>query len=752
MGCSSSVSTKARVHNSNSLHNTQTISNNQQRNQGQNKELSIKDHFYQIVNGVRSVATPNKMMTIVCFNSRNSFPIVASYIHLDDSTPTDIQLPIIAGAVYNNSRIVCFSQVQYLFSKNLRLADTTKVVTNCIEWAGGGKNTMMPILILGFGKQTHQIIQKNLQDLGFFVESGNFTTDFRNYKVIVIPTNIRLDDSRIAKFSDYIENCGGGLIVMYQHDDSTYLKTAYNNPINKILIKYGLAYSYCLLNEYDDSETADNIQVNSSYLYNTDMNFISVIYRLKATLKQTNLEMSFLDDLVATLKYYVAACDEVIHENELNDIFNSIWEFLERTNYNSQDGICENIIQKIVVVLLLEIYGKMLPKNIKPIPYADFFPGKTGKVKMLKKQELTFQMHDDEWIRTGLWLPAGIVGTIECNSEKCRNIQIQVGSHHESLVIQNDQWKRWPSIVTIKQVQENTTEFATPFGGILYLTYNIDHILESMSEDYCENNFTFDMTFSNFCKYPIYDFDNEDIWKETKNLDIPMSEIYMKNIIFTLPTEYIMKISNFDIIRDTFQLIICEIEKFHHYKVNHPFRIVFDIDLPENEPVCGYPMIFNITDINSILFDIEKPSKKLFQLVTFMSILYIKENCLDDTTESALSTVSASIVFQHLYEKFDPYRLMNGKVPLLFEEFWQIHTRLDQKLIPETLRIYQENEENGDIVSPDDRWLTFVRTMCKIARKDLTKFLNRVKPIPLSVVKSMEGLPEYATSCPRNRY
>ena len=691
----------------------------------ESRPTSISQCFEMIVSNVKTIAAPSNMMPIVCL-SEEAFPIVTSFLHLEDSTPTEIQLPIVAGSISGNGRVICFSQLQFLSPKCIRVADTKQLIVNAMNWIFGGQNSMTPAITLGFDKMVQQSILKTFNEIGFFIENGSFKAAFNQYKAIIIPSDIDLSDpEKMKKVTDYVMEDGGGLVVFYNHTESG----AMNIPINKLLIQFNLSYTFCLLNE--DMDPSDNIQMPMSYSYIKESNFIPLLSRFKSIVKQAHVDTSALDDLVTTLRYYIMVCDDSKHAEKLEEIFKYAWDFLIKTNYHTEEGICPDVTHGIVVVLLLDLYSKLPQDQVKPIPEHEEFPGKTGNVQ-LSDFQITIQLQNETWISTGLWLPAGVIATVECESPM-PDIHVQIGSQHESLLAKPGPWKRWPSTVSVFPLTEKETSVVTAFGGIVYIAVN-----NSNEQD--PRPLT--INFHGFCKHPMADCDDPKVWEETKDIDVPWGELKAGNVIFTLPSSELRNIDNFDLINEKFKIIVTEIINYMKFKLERPYRFVFDIELPDDCPSCGYPLVFSVDDIDGILRSFDQPTAQLFTAVTLMSIVSLREDVFDQVTETAIATIATSIVFQKLFPDFNPLEFAGISLPTLFHELWEIHSRFDPELIPKTLQKFQDPSYQL-LDAPEDMWIAFVRETCRIGKRDFTKLLERSRPIPLNISISLQGLPPY---------
>jgi hypothetical protein len=347
---------------------------------------------------------------------------------------------------------------------------------------------------------------------------------------------------------------------------------------------------------------------------------------------------------------------------------------------------------------------------------------------------LSLAISEQAWASTGLWLPAGKVATVEYNDEG-HDLAIQIGSHQESLAVKSGPWKRWPMTVWVARLSKPATEVASPFGGIVYVNSGLgQRAIEPVT-----------IKFRGFTKCPMADPSRPELWEETKESSVPWGELVAGNIIFTLPAPELKNITNMQVIADKYEIIVESIVSYLSYQMLHPYRVVFDVDLPENQACCGYPLVFHVNEIEQLLCDFEHPTPALFTAVTLLAIVSIRENCFDSATETAIATITSSVIFGKLFPGFDPLEFSEETqiaLPTLFHELWEIHSRFDAALIPATMAIFQ-NPEYPVAEVADDMWAVFVRQLCKLGQRDFTKLLERSKPIPLNCSSSMSGLPPY---------
>jgi len=383
-----------------------------------------------------------------------------------------------------------------------------------------------------------------------------------------------------------------------------------------------------------------------------------------------------------------------------------------------------------VLVLQRELHHLLPLDMIEPVPDVHLFPGETRDVAMVDT-ELEVRLVDDAWESTGLWLPAGALGTIE-HGEEGLNWSAQIGSHGECEMGDERPWKRWPTVISIFDLATPMTDVRTPFGGILYIAQDVE------SERWEAVTFIF----RGFCRCPRWVAGRPEIWDETRDAGVPWGEIDLGDVVFTLPAEEIRKVTDFDILKATYDKIVVCVSSFMSSQVDRSHRIVFDVEQISDPPLLGYPLMLSVDDIPQVIHGLDKPTLQLYNVIKTMCIVSMREECFDMTTEKAIAAVAAASAFKELYPEFNPFTFPELELPTLFKELWEIHTQCGATIIPETLSRYQ-NPHNPVLGVPEDMWIAFVRDMCRIGKKNFTTLLERSRPIPLNISVSLAGLPVY---------
>lgn len=719
MGCGGSVSNTPRRRISGQ---PSKPSNNRIASEKVDISIEIPHYFEFITSGCKKISAPYNLMPSVCLG-RNSFPIVTSVLRLDMNTPFEIKLPVISASIFGQGQVLLFSQLDFMNQNSLKTEDTYKLIQNSFKWITRGTLSMTPFYAIQFDKQSANILSTACKELGFFTDIGDFLPSYNNYKSLIIPSTIEfIEQSQFDQLVDYVEK-GGGLIIFYINNEST----SVSMPINQLLYKFNLAFTCGIMN--DEKEPLNTINVYNVFTYVRECNLLSHIATFKNTIKNDNPDPIALDEIITNLRYFIMVCDCNFHE-ELISLLDDSWEFLRRTGYNENGLLCTKPCHPLIAILLTDLYTKVPPENVDAIPEHKDFPGATGNI-MLSTFEEEMELGPEMWVSTGLYLPAGTIGEIEI-AEPMSDVHIHIGCHHESLVPKTPPWKRWPLTVCVFPLVDNVTRVVSPFGGIVYVAMNIE----------TDEPVKIHIKFQNFCRHPVADYRNPNMWESTKSIDVPWGEIVAENIIITLPTKKMHEIGDFSGIFDIFSKITRELSENLSYPITRPYRFVFDIELPDEEPSYGYPLVFLEDDIDGIINSTSHPSLKLFNAVTLLGIVSIREDCFDKNMEKTLASITTSNIFRKIWPNFDPIQLEGFQEPTLFSEFWLINTQCSNTILKDTLKVFQ----SPDFVTPEvpeDMWTIFVKEMCKVGKKNFTGLLSQSKPIPINICLSLQSFPDF---------
>lgn len=772
-----------------------------------NQHRLLSNDYNDITSGVHAIRCPSGMIPPVCL-SEYSFPLILSKLELNNSEPVDISLPVLSIHSVVDYKIACLAHVNFLSSHCYDSEDTKILIGNIIQWLNHDKLLEKPILLFGFSERylfeichsldSSDILFKtanppstllrekslpifrknscinfiNSTNLNNFLQNDVYNDNvisIENHEVIFCSTSCCITPSIKGKFVTFLKN-GGGILFLNTPDGP--------NQVNNFLLDFGLSYSNCTLSTNGKSRITIEIQQNLDELL--PCHFLSYSQLFCKYIKFPKINSGDLDDVVTVLRYHIMACDERYYDTIL-EIAKMSCEYLESTNYKTDKGIAADIRQSILIVLLDEIILKTPPTKIKPIPDYKDFPGSFANsqstttssnnnfVKYSEKVEvsnfnLEIILHDESWISTGLYLPAGILGIIK-SSDFPRHMHVQIGSHTDSLILKQGPWKRWPEIVSTFDITQNETKVSSSFGGIVYIYVSneeedenendemeveVEHANhdehEILNDGKSQNSIEFctkvRMSFENFTHYPRIVYQNPSVYEKTKNSGAPWGELCSNLIIITMLSSELNKISDPD---DLCAFLDKEIEmmcSYISYKIIRPYRLVFDVDKVDDNISSDYPVVLLLDMIPDIIFNYKSPTIGLFTLIKSLVIVSLPENRFDACTETALGYIVATILFKANWPEFDTANLSKYvKLPPIYNELWIVHSRINNQIIPVLLSKAQlPDAETYD--SMEEMWTAFIKDLCQTANCNLIPLLERARPIPLGLNETVSKLPK----------
>lgn len=679
---------------------------------------SIQLAFGFILNECSIFGTGTVLVPSVCVES-NAFPVIVAKMVIDDDNTTK-ELPILTAAFYDQGRIMLFPHIDIITDiSHIESRQESKILQNAFNWLSRANSTMTPILLLSFPQLSLQDTYDSLHNCGYFVEVSNKFNNLKQYKIVFIPSDYEASDDAIEAITKYISD-GGSLAVFYSPSVS---KSQLIFPTNNITLQFGLGYTLCSFREQSEPIpiSTDFQQVQKfhfNYLYNKVITYIS---------DPKKVETSVLDEIVTTIQLHTMLCTDV-QADRLLKLTEACWNYLMATDAVQSDTFCPEVNQRVVLMLLQDNMNKLPPQNIKAIDGYERFPGKCGDV-VFGDFERVLEVVGETWVSTGLYLPAGVIATVEAEADP-EGLQVQIGAHHESLLLKDSPWKRWPSVVNAFELNPGKTEIISPFGGPLYI----------VADENFEKEMEIKITFHNTTQYPRYVINQPEIWESTKDIQTPFGELETEFVILTMPSNILRELDLGAICEKLDQLTEVIID-YMAYDMFHKFRVVFDIELFDtSQPACGYPIIFLIDNLKPMFDDVSRPNSHLFTLITLFAILTLKEDCFDDVVETSLVMLAASVSFTKIYTDFDPFSSEYQVTPL-FNGLWQIQLKYPN-VITETLQIFQHKVYDANAV-PDDTWIDFVQNMCKIGKVDFTTILEKSRPIPLNVTMSCHAFSSF---------
>ncbi|OHT17261.1 hypothetical protein TRFO_41169 [Tritrichomonas foetus] len=269
-----------------------------------------------------------------------------------------------------------------------------------------------------------------------------------------------------------------------------------------------------------------------------------------------------------------------------------------------------------------------------------------------------------------------------------------------------------------------------------------------------DGTLTIKATFRGVQRYSFFSVnDGGASWEATKELDAPMAEIETNFLIVTLRKKCL---KNIDVSKfaNFIDILLSKLLKFTVDESLRLFRLVFDVDLNENRPVCGYPIVMSEDMIQGVMQTDGQPSGELFLLLRFIASQSLPNVGWNPTIIDTISYIATVHAFKEMWPAVDPVTFSMEAMSPLFNVLHVIYKTNNVNLFPEAISIVRnvvsEYEERG-IEEIPQLWKIFAKTLCQIAKKDYLRDLNiAVKkqnedsgPNIMNMVLSSKSLNEY---------
>lgn len=670
----------------------------------------------KILQGLSQILVPEGVCPVICL-AENAHPLFITTFQYEQTQDT-INLPIVCLSRISNGRFIYIGSIDFLAPSILHNTETSAFLENLVSWSADYKLQSIKITLLGFSSTLISSLQGSFNSYGYGLEIPRGPPKILLSTLVFMTSNYYCDHLEDL-IMDYV-NRGGTVIVFANQVNSD---TDNGLQAMNVLKESGLAFAKSNLYQHESIVFSSTMEYLHSFSFpNMLQRYFDIIHNAESI---DDIDIHLLDDTISQLRYYVNSMNE-FNEKAALELYHESLDFFEKVGYITESNeFCPHVVHNMITVILSELIHKFAPMDIVPAPHIDIFPGICEEPPYKSRIKLRLSVKPHSWNSTGLWLPPGVVATVETDIPAT----IQVGSHSVCLLVKQGPWKRWPSVVSRFFVVPNQeTEIATPFGGIVYV---INDKLKPIH-----------LTFKNVARYSFYISHKPNLWDQTKNYKAPWSEIQMKTAIFTLPTEYLKKIDDLGSFCNIYDQLIAETYTFIGIKVPEGKRVVFDVDFPENSQISTIThetFVFTVDYLNDLI-NYRQVNAAIVTFLTRLALSNIDGSFYDSTIESTLSTLAACYAVKKVWPDESPLLAIPGKISNLFYDLFVLccETGLTSLGAPIQAIIL-----NKSITNAHDAWVSFVRRLEKLFEKSLPNLMDRFRQAGKLYPNSAESLDAY---------
>lgn len=657
-----------------------------------------------IIHCVKKVPMPESSSPVSCL-TETSCPIILAPFHYKDEFENDAQfiLPILGISRIEFGRVLCFGSFEILSLCDENDSDYVLFLEKMMRWVGGPSPDQRNVLVSNHLGHLQDGILYNLRELGFGFEvmTDDMKINFPKYSFLILESSFSKTDG----IYEYI--MGGGGLICGASPAGT--KNRFN--MNSVLSKVGIGFPNASFELITDSTSNSN---NSHNFFQLPFNFDDLWRQTLPTMVQNaeklfaskkNFDTQKIDSILTLLRYDIALLN-VGQCPELANLNDSAISYLQTTDYEQDGTICADETQAIIALAATESFLKMTPHELSQFDVGSLFPGISNQ--FLDEKTIRVCIRDNKWHSVGLWLPAGVVSFISF-MKFSENIIIQIGSHPDFIVDKRGPWKRWPSIVLTYEVTKPQIEISSPYGGMVYFLTKEKNLKKPIK---------FSANFTDICKCPQYNIKKPKKWEKTVDNMVPWSEILCAYIIFTVPSHIARNSPSLDSFTQFVDEMIIHIKDFLVIALDeYHFRLIFDVELPKEGFICGYPIVMDLATA-PIIFGPITPSKELFLLFVLIAITALPENLFTHKLEFAIATMATAFSFKKKWPKCQPLTYSDKMNEPLVKELYQVYDSKGVTVFQDTNCEVQENISKLGQMSQSEASLFYLNLISKSAKED----------------------------------
>ncbi|OHT11662.1 hypothetical protein TRFO_03881 [Tritrichomonas foetus] len=665
-----------------------------------------------ILQGLSQIHAPDWINPVVCLNDK-AYPLFLASYKFEDRAD-HIDLPIIAFSRIQNGRFIFIGNLDFVSHPVLQHTETSAFVENMITWGADYKIQTIRITLLGFPPQLISTLQSDFSSYGYIVDSPKEVPATIMSSLVFIASDFVCENLEPI-ITDYVQR--GGTVVVFAVQPEEGIQPDFF--MNSQLEQSGLAFAKCSLKPANKIiSSSDPTSLDKFTFESTLETYFNILHEAETV---EDVDVNLLDQAISQMRFYIGAMGVLNYDDALN-ITNESLQFLKKIGFQVDEGICPDVVHSLVSVVISELVPKLEPSKIEPAPLIELFPGNTGESVRLTKIKLRIGMKSDSWNSTGLWLPAGTLGSITTDYP----VTLQVGSHSLCLLVKPGPWKRWPIVVTRFIIEPNVpTEIASPFGGIIYFI--------------SDRNRTIHAVFSNVARYPYYVAQKQTIWDATKDIEVPWGEIQMKTLCVTMPTEAMKRIANLEEYCKLIDKLVIDAFSFVGAKPPDSRRVVFDVDLPQSTPVNSDALVIHIDSVDGII-NIQQANSDILLLLSHLTVSSLNNAFYDIEIENTISTLAGCYAIKKAWPDEPPLVAVPGSPSRLFYDLFDLCNEKGHS--PFAMAIQAVISSNV-ITNAKDAWQYFVNKLGRLCNMELPHLIDRFRQTGKLASESPEKLNVY---------
>jgi hypothetical protein len=403
-----------------------------------------------LLEGVSEIGAPGLPGSLAVYGNQ-AFPVIVG------ASTSGAREPVVAAGRLMRGRVVAFGHNGYLNNDLSSNADTQRFLANVLVWAAAGKPKARLGVVGIKGLATR------LQAMGFSAADIAFGA-FTGYDVVIPDIGI----SRTREESDllltYVRDGGGVVAGMpgwgWAQTNSS-LSLAEDFFGNWLMSAAGIVWAHPTLSQ-TSTLGYSVVRVPPDFTHaQRALDALTATGRVLTSDERTQISVTLnvaLSAIPSADTSFVPAVNAALQSAGV------------QTMPTPQTPVKDsNILGRLAVTNDFRLMSKAAPAQITAHPSAATFPGAVPATAVRVSRAVPIRTARPRWHSTGLYAPAGEIITVRVPTAAVKgNFAVRIGAHSDRLW-SVDTWRRFPEISVRTLITAAETQFASAFGGLIYI-------------------------------------------------------------------------------------------------------------------------------------------------------------------------------------------------------------------------------------------------------------------------------------------
>lgn len=542
----------------------------------------------QLLEGVESVHKPGAPAAI-CAIGEESFPI---YLGRDNAGHA---LPVVAGSLFGEGRVVLFGHGGYFSQKEFESEDhdSGQLVLNVLRWLGNSDRNPRPRV----GVFRNPKLVEALGERRIRAESVTWSSAFSgDFDVLVHGNNDWGGERHVDEMIEFVRRGGGflGAGLRWGWEQLNPGKDPFVDfDANVFALRAGLAFGIGTLRTIGPRiDDRDLLRFDTQARHAAESLFAP-------TTGESDPNRS------AQWGKVVVTAVRSLDPGSLSSSNDEGGGFLARLCDRAEQfrgapptpdaPLDSKAPHRRVAWTIADLIERSRdPEDVRAMPGSEEFPGTPLGDAAPQTIRTQVSMDRPGWTGTGIWIPAGRPVRVEMRPNPPEGLAFRIGCHTDRLW-GKDSWSRHPDISLRIDVADSSTTFATPYGGLLFFDHKKDLDQE------------FQIVVEGGVRAPRFERGaGNSNWNDPEETPGPWAELVGENFAMCVPSEHIRSLENPEELMAFWDEAVSWYEELDRRPVYvRKERFVTDVQISAGYMHSGYPIMTHL-DVAPVLVDLEK--------------------------------------------------------------------------------------------------------------------------------------------------